>query len=352
MEKKFKYLLISAGMILLLILSMVIEIPYSYSVQSKIVAGHEWLLIRQEDGSLTEMTRNNINGVIQNYSAYQIDRGDIVQFRLNPDLLERHQLSRSDTIGIFKSNFVAEDLSRLQGELDVAYAALKVNRTGEKQSVLKEAENMYALNLEQAKVQKRILARETLLFSDNLVSDQDYEITKGMAQIAQLEVQVAEARLQTLKTGAKPEEIDLVRAQIEAIQRNLETLKNRLRLSYMVSPVEGHLSLEVANDTLLIVSDSIRLAIIPVPVEYYNDITTGQYVSVQLPYQGIKLRGQVIRTEKEFRAIAGQQVFLVTALLERGTDTIPVNLVTAASIDAEPKTLWQHLKYLGESLFF
>ncbi len=250
MTKKIKYGLFISGAILLLIIILVIEIPYSYSIQGKILAGRDWFLIRQTDGSLMEITRDNIKGVIQHYGAYQIDRGDMVQFQINPAALNQDRVSQSDTLGIFSSSFLAEDLSRLQGELDLAQATLEVSRTGEKQSLLTEAEKTYMLNLERARVQQRILEREATLFSDNLVSNQDYEITRGMTRIYELEAQVAEARLRSLKTGAKPEEINLVRVQIESIQRNLEILRKRINWSYLKAPIQGTLTTEMANDTL------------------------------------------------------------------------------------------------------
>ncbi len=352
MEKKYRYALIAAGTILLLIVFAVVKIPYSYALQAKVVAGYEWLLIRQADGSLTEITRNNIDGVIQNYSSYQIDRGDLVQFRLNPDLTGRHRITRRDTVGIFHSNYVAEELARLRGELDIAYAEMKVSRTGEKQSLLEEAESQYQLNLEKARVQQKILEREAKLFSDNLVSDQDYEITRGMTRIAELEVAVAEARLQTLKTGMKQEEIELVRTRIESIQQILAAVRNRLRFSYMVSPIEGAFSLEIANDTLMTVHDSLRITIIPVPADYYNAVKPGQRISMELPYHGDRIGGEIIRVEKDFRSVAGQPVFLATALLENTGADIPTNLITPVEIAAESRTIWEHLKALGLNLFF
>ncbi len=352
MEKKYKYALITAGLFILFILSWVVEIPYSYSVQGKVLAGHEWLLIRQSDGSLTEITRNNLRGVIQNYGAYQIDRGDIVQVQLNPDMFNRKQVSPSDTLGIYSSNFISEELARLQGELDVAYATLEVNRSGQKESLLREAEHAYSLNLERAMVQKRILERETELFDDNLVSSQDYEITRGLTRISELEAQVADARLQSLKTGAKPEEIDLIRAQIRAIQRNLETLKKRINRAYLVPPIKGLLGMDIANDTIMVVSDSVRVAIMPVPYEYYQELNVDQSVNGRLAHNGDQFSGKIIRIEHVFRMISGQQVFMVTARLDSGHTEIPENLVTTFTIDAQPKTVWQHLKMIGEKLFF
>jgi len=352
MERKFKYGLIASGLFILFVLSGVVEIPYSYSVQGKVLAGNEWLLIRQSDGSLTEITRNNLRGVIQNYGAYQIDRGDIVQVQLNPDMLNRSQVSPSDTLGIFSSNFISEELARLQGELDVAYATLEVNRTGQKESLLREAEHTYNLNLERARVQQRILERETELFEDNLVSSQDYEITRGLTRISELEAQVADARLQSLKTGAKQEEIGLIRAQIRAIQRNLETLKKRINRAYLISPLKGRLSMDIANDTIMVVSDSVRVVIMPVPYEYYQELGLDQTVNGRLPHNGIQLSGKIVRIENMFRMIAGRQVFMVTAWLDSRYTDIPENLLTTFTIDAQPKTVWQHLKMIGEKLFF
>jgi hypothetical protein len=352
MKKIQLYGVISAALAVLITVSVFIKMPYSYSLQGKIMSGHEWMLIRQNDGSLAGITRNNIKGIIQNYSAYQIDRGDMIWFSVNPGMRTGIQLSTKDTLGIFTSSFLLEELAELQGQLDVAYATLEVNRTGEKSSMLEEAENTYMLNLEKAKVQKQILERQTSLFADNLVSTQDYDITKGQTRVAELEVQAAEARLQSLKTGAKIQEINLNRVEIQAIERNLETLKNRINHLYLVSPVCGDLHLEIANDTLMIVSDTMRVVILPVPIEYFNEISVGQRVSVREPYNGDTLFGKVIRVEKIFRIVARQQVFLVTTLLENAGSGLPVNLIVSASIEAEPRSVWRYLSDMEKILLF
>lgn len=344
--------MISAGVLILIIFSLFIKIPYSYSLQGKIIPGHEWQLIRQDDGSITGITRNNIEGLIQNYSAYQIDRGDMIWFRANPGMRTGMQLSPRDTLGIFTSSFLHEELADLQGQLEIAYATMEVNRTGEKSSLLEEAQNTYELNVEKAKVQKQILERQTSLFADNLVSNQDYDIIKGQTRVAELEVRAAEARLQSLKTGAKVEEINLNRVRIQAIERNLATLKNRINRSYLISPVSGDLHLEIANDTLMTISDTMRVVILPVPIEYFNEITIGQKVSVREPYNGVTLYGKVIRVEKIFRFIARKQVFLATTLLEESDSGLPVNMIVSARIEAEPKNVWRYLADLENIVFF
>ncbi len=90
----------------------------------------------------------------------------------------------------------------------------------------------------------------------------------------------------------------------------------------------------------------------PVPYEYYGDITLGQVVSGKLPNNEQKLTGKVIRIENEIRILGGQQIFLVTAILDIDERMIPVNLITLFDIATLPKTGWHHLRTLVENLFF
>ena len=82
LKKNTWFWVILAAVIIIFILIIPFEFPYSISVQGKVISGQEWLLHKQTDGSIIVTQRNHKTDFITNFTAYQIERGDVFQFFL------------------------------------------------------------------------------------------------------------------------------------------------------------------------------------------------------------------------------------------------------------------------------
>jgi hypothetical protein len=64
---------ITGTVIVFIILVIPVELPYNIAVQGKIIAGEEWLLHKQTDGSIIVSQRNHyLSTVLDDYSRYII----------------------------------------------------------------------------------------------------------------------------------------------------------------------------------------------------------------------------------------------------------------------------------------
>ena len=351
LKKNPRLWIITATIIIVLIIFLPIEIPYNISVQGKIIAGEEWLIHKQNDGSIVVSHKNHEADFINNYTAYQIDRGDVFRFHLQESLAYERNVTAGDTLGLVYSYSLYQELMRLEGSLEVARSNLQVNLTGEKESIISQAQDEYLLNLERANVQKKILERQSKLYQDALVSSEEFEITRGMARISELEAKVADARLKSLQTGDKTEMIGMVQNEIQAIADEIDVLKSKLSRFALTTPLSGKISTVFSPDTLLMVHNSERIILMPVPWTNYTEVSPDQSFKADIIPLNMSVSGKIIRISNYIDFVAGAQVFYAVGVLSGTDNNIPLNMITSCSIAGNPKTIVQYIKEFFIILF-
>jgi len=341
--KNRRFLIYLLAIIVLLVLIIPVNLPYYIPVQGKILAGQEWRMVKQDDGSLLISLRDNHNDLTKNFTAFQVERGDVFQFLLKENFINERYVNAGDTLGIVYSYEMFEDLKRIEGELAIARANLQVNLTGEKESIINQARDEYLLNVERAEVQSRILQRQSKLYSDALISSEEFEITRGMARISDLEAKVADAQLKALETGEKPEMIQMVESQIEAIENELLVVKKKLSSLALVTPISGEINTAFSLDTLLLVHDDVRLVLMQIPWDYLTEISPGHVFSGTISPLDLELDGDIIFQNNMLGVVGGKQVFYVIGQLSKTDTQLPVNMIIRCSIEGNPRTILDHV---------
>ena len=331
------------GFFALVIMFLPVNIPFSITVIGKVVSGQQWLLVRQADGSIMSTMYDHSRDMTESYTAYQVDRGDVIQFKMRTDLRNLTPIVSGDTVGYIFSNMLFQELNKLVGALNVAKANLDVVSTGERETIISEARDQFLLNRERSLVQNEILERQTKLYQDALVSREDFEITRGMARIYKLEMQVAEAHLKTLQTGEKQEIIAQARFQIAAIERELMALQDRLSEFTLTAPLSGKIHVAFSPDTLLMVFNDTRVVLIPIPWKYINEVNINYEFTTEPIFDSEVLEGSIVNKSNYMRLMAGQQVFIVAGILTDQESDLPVNMLVQCSISGMKRTPWDYV---------
>ncbi|MCB0301913.1 MAG: hypothetical protein KDE52_17765, partial [Calditrichaeota bacterium] len=223
-----KYWIIFVVILVIFIIVSLVFSPYtiSYDISSigRIIPAREWLIQRNTDGSLISSVKDHRTGFTENYFAVQVERGDVVHFQINPALKAKSGIAMGDKVGHIRSNEIERRLAELQGMLEMANASLEFYRTGEKDAVIREARQAAALSKEQAELQERLFERQKLLYDQQLISEETIEISQSASRISRLEAELASAKLQTVATGAKPEQLDLVKSEIERYKKEIQEI--------------------------------------------------------------------------------------------------------------------------------
>ncbi len=343
------------GAILLMIvlfLSLPIEIPYSINTSGKILPVKEMLFIKGADGTLVMEMKDNVRGISTNYSAFQFIRGDAIQFSFNKNISNGSAVAVNDTIAFLYSNELERELIDLRGEIKVAKANLAVLETGEKKSIVDQSAKQVEYNKRQSAEQKRILKNLEELYKKNLASQEEYEIAKSLSDLYEINIGIAEAQLQSVQTGVKKEEIDLLKSQIKALQEEADALSKRFNDYTIVSQINGIVNNPYKLDTLLVVSDTTEFVVlIPVLWEERENLSINQTIQIDVPMQGKIDDVAIAEIDNAVHLINNGQVFIITAKIPQGHAGLLPGLIVASKIECRPLSPLDYLKRILKSFF-
>jgi hypothetical protein len=346
--RKWAYPALAVVAVGIALLLLPVTIGRTISISAKVLPAREWLLVKNQAGSLMAVLRDHLQGTVESYTVISVLRGDAFGFSLYASRKPGDFILIGDTIVSIRSHELIREYQSLSGELAVARANLAVMMTGEKETITREEERSVSLARENAKLQNTLLQRQDSLYRHNLASREEYDLAYSAAQQAEIEVAIAEARLQTVRTGSKPELIRMVQSEIAALERELQALHSQIGALTLVSPIAGVLFASTGADTLCSIQDSARVVLIAVPVEYVDRVVQGQAVTLRAPYRPESYGGTVVSVNRQVRTLLARQAVLATATLNGSAHRLPANLVMAGAIETERVSLARYIQYWAE----
>jgi len=340
-----------AVFLVIVFLILPVKFHYSFRTIGKIIPEKVWILQKTNDGSLMATLTDNKNGLVQNYSIIQVERGDATRFQLSPTLNEKEYVSEHDTIGSIHSYEVLRQLIQLEGELVVAKATLRTQLVGEKEAIIQEARQQLVLAREKAELQRRLFLRQDSLFLHNLVSQEEYELVQSEAKIAEIEVNIAEVQLQTVTTGVKPEQIEMIEAEIRSLENDIRIRKNQMEAFNLQTPIAGKLYRSFSSDTLLSVCDTSYVLVIPVKWQYHAELSPGRSVFLKSAEGSTRLSAKILRIEDNIKILNREQVFMAVALIEGDQEFLYPNLIVPCTVQGRSLSPLHYVIRLVQSMF-
>lgn len=307
------------------VLLLPIKINHQLYVKGKILPSKQWILYKGTDGRLTSQLMNYKTGISESYDVNLFDRGDAMQFAFDPGLQSGSQLNINDTIAVVYSNEIERQIENLKGQIISAKASLSLNLSGEKQAIIEQENKVLEYAIKQADEQKKILDRMKIMFDKGLVSLEEYEIVKGNYDLNNINIAISKARLLTVETGAKQEQIEFLKAQIFSLENELAVLQKRFNGFTISSPVSGIVSRKTNSDTLMLISDvSEFILICPVKVKDKKFIEDSAAVDIYISGNKIDVDANIIELDNTVNIVNGIQVVTVTTIINgKSTDLIP-----------------------------
>ena len=336
------------GVFTLLCLLLVFSLSVSPTIDTagRIMPSREWILARNNEGAVFATLCDHVSSTIDNYSVVSVVRGDAFRFSLHPSIRPETRVRAGDTLVRIYSHEIFRRLSRLSGDLAIARANLAVALSGEKEPITLEAGRALVLAKEECELQTALFRRQDSLFRKNLISPEQYDLARSAARVAALETEIAQARLDNVTTGAKPEQVDVIRSQIAAFEAELRILSAQAGALTVSAPFGGIVVPSAGRDTLCSLEDTSRIAVLPVPVQYQDRLKPGQPVTLRFPRSALPVRGTVVRVDTRVRVVSARQVVLVTANLDDGGPALSSNLVLPGSIETDRVSVGEYLRSL------
>jgi hypothetical protein len=339
---------IVALLILVSVFVLPIEVADTYAVPGKLLPARAWTVARTNGGTVETTLRDHARGTVESYLLNRFERGDAVRFFLRPGLQPSMAVSVGDTMASIFSSEAERELARLSGDLEATVAALNLYTSGEKAAIVREAQMQLTRAEEQATQHLRELERLRTLRTNDLISAQELEVAESRQRVYDAELAARRARLDAALTGAKPEQVDLTRTEIAALNSEIEKLNTRLGLYTLTSPLSGVITRSTGPDTLLAVIDTTSFVVVmPVPVEQHGRLRLNQEVDVRIRGTRSPALARVMQLGDTVQRLQGHDVLLVTAVISTSPEP-PKPLYPGAravcTFDFGKLRLWEYVK--------
>ncbi len=343
----FVFLLFILGLVI--IIGSGIKFPNSLSTFSETFPSEKWIIFRGTDGQLTSSLINYKTGLTTNFSVTQFQRGESMVFSLSPKLLINTKILSGDTIGYFSSSYVDEKIAEIMGNYNVAKAEYIANKAGEKKPIVEE----YIKRIELANIlyeqEKNICSRKEQLYQKGFSSLEDYQTELAKLKQLETEIEINKNVLASKSTGVKPESLDLLEAQIESYQTNLNVLKKRADNFVIKSPICGVINRVFSQDTILSIINMEKVIInFPLKIANASEIKEGEIVNIKLKNIDNIIKGKVLSISKEVKMLHYEQVLYAAVLVDNSNGLILSGMVSEGAIILKPANALQICK----SFFF
>lgn len=333
-----------------------IEIPYNISTRGVVMPVREWRLTRLADGSILNTEKNNLTNSIASYSVLEFQRGDHAEFMANEKVISGKTINKDDTVGYIRSYEEERRLLELTGALEEQKRLLRVSLTGEKEEEINAARQNLILAETEFETQKKLVARMESLHETGVIADEAWELALNDYLIKEQNMNIARSELEVVSTGAKPEEIDRIRAIIDSYQRQIEQIRRRIETFSITAPFAGTVikqqGTEPQSESIIRVADLENL-IVTLPVDLYQltYIDTGNTVNLTFNSRGNSYRAKVTGVDNAVQYIDQKQNIFITAIIEDEPERFMPNMLVQAEIVSGSISAWDYIKRMFKVIF-
>lgn len=317
-----------------------ITLPYNFSSMAKVYPNQQWKLLQDADGTLISTLHDFQTELFQKSTSYQFNGGDIVSKELTIDAQANKWVEAGDTVMAIHSSIIEEDINRLESELLVQKAALKVEQTGQKVSVVQESSNQVALAQRELALHKKNFDIAQQLYEEQIMPFVEYNAAKSTYELAKIQVETARNAVTTVETGEKSEQVNFIKSQITNLQQQLKFLKSKRNTYVIQTPIGGKISAATLPEEIVVIENVDEYMLkIPVKVQHQAYVTDSSRIEIQHPGSKETLTARLLEIGNKVMVINGIQVFFVKALVPTNASKyIGVGLNVKATIHTKDVT--------------
>jgi multidrug resistance efflux pump len=123
----------------------------------------------------------------------------------------------------------AEDVRRAEGQVNARQAELQLREKGFRPEEVREAEAQLASTKSDLELARKEYERARKLLESATIDREEFDRKRMVLETQQAAAEIARQRLQLRRSGSRPEEISLAKAQLAQAEAELERLKNGAR---------------------------------------------------------------------------------------------------------------------------
>jgi hypothetical protein len=305
--------LIVLTVILLIFLFFPFKVPYEIVSLGSVYPAREWRLIQDGGGSVLSTLQDYEKGVIDNVASFQFNGGDFSTMKLANT---EGWVQSGDTVLRMYSSLINEQIDQLANEISIKSMTLQAYGVGEKNPIVQEAANKLRFTKEELTLKERFFNMQKQLFQDSVISKKDYLEAENAFSLARINVEMAKKALETVNTGQKNENLDIVRSEILALQEKKDFLVNRKAASAVIAPIEGQIRPSIIAGQILTLQDINRVIVhIPVKVESLPYLSLNNKVIILDAQSQREFTGIIEKIDNKVDVLDGRRVVLIQAFV-------------------------------------
>ena len=357
-RKTITVISILSVLIIIIVFSFYIKIPYTISSKGLIYPVKEWTLSKTTNGNLLNVLKDNRTNTINHYSVTEFDRGDASEFILNKDIFKTNSVNKGDTVGYIISNDEQLKLLELEGKLVTEKDLYSVYSTGQKPEDIQHQKELLDLAFQEMLSQQKIFERINKLYKDSLISKNDYEVAFNDLNVKEHKYKIAQSSLSSAETGAKSEQLNLNKSLIQSLEYQIEQTKKKIKSNTILSPISGAIVKQKASNVdnkgnlvdidniIKVVDTSSLLAVLPVEFYEINHLKNGGKVIFNFNLNTGTIEGNIIDIDNTIQMLSRREVIFVTVEITKKAEQAKINMIVDADIDCGIINMKEYLKRL------
>ena len=337
-------------------IAVYVEVPYNISSKGIVVPVREWSLVRLPDGTILNTEKNNLTNKISYFSVLEFQRGDHAEFIINNKIHSGKSVNQGDTIAWIRSNEQETVLLNLVTSLEQQRGMLNVHLSGGKQEEINAAREIYVLSEKEFQTQEKLLSRMESLYKEDIIAEEEWDLALNEYEIKKQNMVIARSAMEIISTGAKKEELELIKTNINSLQRQIDQTLNRIEAFNVLAPFSGQLirqqAPELDFETIVRVADTQKM-IVSLPVEFYQleHISSDMKVNLQINSGRNIYSARIIDFDNTIMLINQIQNVFVVAVIEEELEGFMPNMIVQADILCGNISVREYLKRLTRVIF-
>jgi multidrug efflux pump subunit AcrA (membrane-fusion protein) len=337
-------------LILLLVLAIIgiflpIRVRYSFEATAKIYPIREWKLMRGTEEGFWSQSYDYETDALSDFKNYRFERGDIAELEIRKNLVFDKPVKAGDTIAWIKSYLIENEITRLTSLRDVELANRNVVSTGEKQTMIEQAERQYNYALQQLDLEKKNYARQEKLFRDSVIAAADFDLYENSLKLAEINAQVSYDALMALSTGEKEQVVNVSDQLISSYEKEIGRLEIQMDQYNIVTPVSGVLSYNTEIGGILKVSETSNLLLkIPVAYQHSSYLDKLSKVTFSTPDNKITVNASFKGFDQSVNLIQNHQFVITRAVTNEPSPGIFPGMVVKCRIYCDKVRILEYLK--------
>ncbi len=303
-----------------------VDIPYEFDSTAKVYPVQQWILQKNQDGSLLSTLHNYKSGLLKDYSSFQFDRGDVINIQFNPNRITQNRVDSGALIATISSNMLSERLVKLENELSIEQASLMKALAGQKSEIVDKAGRELSLGKQELMWTKKQFERTKQMSNEGLIAYAEFEQAESFYQQAQTRVKVAEEQINVTVTGERPEEINFIKAKITSIEKEIAFFNNTSNSYNIYAPITGKLSYEttIEADQLIIEDTTEQILYIPIKLRDRDFLGDSTKIELSIIGQDSLIEAELLEVNDKVEILNRKIVVLAKAKVDgkiRGLST-------------------------------